>query len=154
MFGLVAVFEHSESFRSSLESLLRVGDVPGTIVLCLALAIALGAMVRAVLGFGLLIKDFKLSLGGIGILFFQSVAAGVIGAGAAYATLQLFEPVVNLQTVLGVAAQGTAAGVIGLVAAAATLLLLQNKELAEIIGSFRRKLTKRDVVVVEPSDVA
>lgn len=153
-FALLAAFNSSAFFRLFLESLLRVGDVPGTVVLCLALALSVGALARAGLGLWWLVKDFNLKLKGVGQLTFQSFAAGVLGSGAAYATLQLFQPVVDLQTVLGVLAQGVAAGVVGLAATGLALYFLKNKELYEIAGSFKRKLTKEEVVAVEPSDVA
>jgi len=154
VFALVALFNSSPFFRLFLESLLRVEDVPGTVVLCLALALSLGAIVRAALGLWWVIGDFKLPLVGLGRLAFQSFAAAVAGGGAAYAVLQLFQPVVDLTTVLGVFAQGAVAGVVGLAAAGTTLYFLKNKELAEIAASFKRRLAKEDVVAVEPSDVA
>lgn len=153
-FALITVFNNSPFFKFFLESLLRVDDVPGTVVLCLALALCIGALVRAGLGLWWLVKDFKLTLAGAGRLTFQSFAAAVIGGGAAYATLQLFVPVVNLTTVLGVMGQGVAAGVVGLCATGATLYFLHNKELEEVAGSFKRRLAKDEVVAVEPSDVA
>ena len=153
-FALMAIFNSSPFFRSFLELLLRVEDVPGTIVLCLALALSLGAIARAALGLWWVVGDFRLPLVGLGRLAFQSFAAAVVGGGAAYAVLQLFQPVVDLTTVLGVFAQGAVAGVVGLVAAGTTLYLLKNKELAEIAASFKRRLAKEEVVAVEPSDVA
>ncbi|MDP4020720.1 MAG: lipid II flippase MurJ [Candidatus Adlerbacteria bacterium] len=154
MVVLLALFSSSQFFKLFVESLLRVDDVPGTAVLCLALALSIGALARAGLGLWWLIKDFKLLFTGVGRLAFQGFAAAVIGGAAAYATLQLFEPVVNLKTVIGVAAQGTAAGLVGLVAVGVTLFFLKNKELAEIASIFRRHLTRGEAVAVEPSDVA
>lgn len=154
MFGLVAIFNTSAFFREFMESLLRVDGVPGTVVLCLALALSIGALVRAGLGLWWLVKDFSVPLGNLGRLTLQSFGAALIGGGVAYATLQLFVPVVDLETVLGVAAQGLVAGIAGLGACATTLYFLNNKELAEIVGSFKRRLTKEEVAAVEPSDVA
>ena len=154
MVVLVSIFNSSPFFRAFIESLLRVEDVPGTIVLCLALAFSIGALVRAGLGLLWIVRDFQVPLAELSRLTLQSFAAAVVGGAAAYATLQLFVPVVDLQTVLGVVAQGGAAGVTGLMAAGGTLFFLKNKELAEITGSFKRKLTKEEVVAVEPTDVA
>jgi len=154
MLVLIDLFNQSAGFRALMESLLRVSDVPGTIVLCLALAISVGALVRAGLGAWWLVRDFKLTLHGVGTLTLQSLTAALVGGAAAYATLQLFQPVVDLETVAGVVVQGVVAGLIGLATVGITLFMLKNKELAEIVGALKRTPAKTEVVAVEPSDVA
>ena len=154
MVTLVSLFGTSALFRTFIESLLRVDDVPGTVVLVLALGISLGAVIRAALGLWWIVRDFNLAIESLWRLTMQSFSAAVVGGLAAYLTLQLFVPVVDLETLLGVMAQGGFAGIIGLLAAGATLYVLKNKELAEIVGSFKRHLSRDEVAAVEPSDMA
>lgn len=150
---LLAVFERSGFFQAFVEDLLRVPDVPGTSVLMLALGVTIGALTQCVLGLLFIARDFKLALAGAGRLFFQSFCASVIGGAAAYATLQLFQPVVDTNTFTGIVSQGAAAGCVGLVATGLILRLLGSQELAEILGTFGKRLKWPRTVAVEPSDV-
>lgn len=152
--GLLYAFQGNDFFRAFVESLLRVPDVPGTAVLMLALGVSLGSLAECALGLAFLSRDFKLRLSGVGRLFFQSFSASVIGGACAYGTLQFFEPVVDTQTLLGIVSQGAVAGCAGLAAAALILWVLGSKELAEIAGTFTRRLKGSQRIAVEPSDVA
>ena len=152
--GLLMLFRSNEAFQMMIESLLRVEDVPGTSVLMLPLGISVGAILQCVLGLFLLSRDFKLPLRSVARLSSQSFFASLLGGAAAYATLQLFGPVVDTKTLLGIVSQGALAGFIGLVVTGGVLWLLKCKELSEIFGALNRRLKSSEVVVVEPSDVA
>ncbi|HVV39011.1 MAG TPA: lipid II flippase MurJ [Candidatus Paceibacterota bacterium] len=151
---LLSFFKSNDLFRSFVESLLRVTDVPGTPVLMLALGVTLGSIVQCLAGVILLSRDFSMPLRGLGRLFFQSFCASVIGGACAYGTLLFFEPLLDTTTLLGIVSQGGAAGVIGLAATAGILFLLGSQELSEIIGSLSKRLKAASRVAVEPSDVA
>jgi putative peptidoglycan lipid II flippase len=152
--ALVVVFSTYPFFRSFIEALLRVEDVPGTIVLMLALGLTAGAITRFTVGLVWLARDFTVPMGRLGRLAFESLSAAVIGGAAAYATLQLFNPLLDTTTVLGIVTQGTAAGLVGLAGVGLVLYLLKNTELAEIMGAAHQKLGRGAAVAVEPSDVA
>ena len=152
--GLLLVFRNNEFFKTLVESLLRVEDVPGTAVLMLPLGISVGSALQCILGLYFLSRDFQLPLGGILRLSLQSFAASVLGGTAAYFTLQLFQPVVDTKTLLGIVSQGAVAGLIGLIVTGGVLWLLKSKELREIAGALGKRLKGSEVVAVEPSDVA
>jgi peptidoglycan biosynthesis protein MviN/MurJ (putative lipid II flippase) len=141
-------------FQTIIESLLRVADVPGTAILMLPLGVTVGSIIQCILGLIFLSRDFKLPLRGIGRLTFQSFVASVTGGGAAYAVLQLFGPVVNTKTFMGIFYQGAAGGIVGLAVTALVLWVLGSQELKEIIGALSRRFMGSDRVAVEPSDVA
>ncbi|MBI3572302.1 hypothetical protein HY091_02090, partial [Candidatus Kaiserbacteria bacterium] len=61
-----------------------------------------------------------------------SFAASVIGAGGAYATLQLLGPLLPVTTTLGLLVQGASAAAAGLAIWAVTLYLLKSQEFSEI----------------------
>jgi hypothetical protein len=141
-------------FQGVVESLLRVADVPGTSVLMLPLGISVGSLMQCLMGLVMLSRDFKLPLRGIGRLAFQSISAAVIGGACSYSVLQLFQPVVNTATLMGIVSQGVAAGIVGLIATGGVLWLLKSKELVEIVGAMGKRLKGAETVAVEPSDVA
>jgi zinc transporter ZupT len=78
----------------------------------------------------------------------------VIGGAAAYGVLQLFGPVVDTKTLMGIFYQGAAGGVVGLLVTGLVLWILKSKELAEIGVALGRRFKPGSTVVVEPSDVA
>jgi putative peptidoglycan lipid II flippase len=151
---LLNFFIDSQSFSRTVESLLRVTDVPGTRVLMLPLGITLGSLIQCFAGLFMLSRDFKMPLAGIGRLTLESLSASVIGGACAYSTLQLFQPVVDTTTLVGIVSQGVVAGLIGLLSTIAVLWLLGSREQAEIASALRRRLRSSEVVAVEPSDVA
>jgi len=152
--SLVVAFDHYPILRNTVEMLLRVQDVPGTAVLMLALGLTLGAIARFAIGLTMVARDFSIPLGAVRRLFFESLSASITGGVAAYATLQLFNPLLDNTRVPGILAQGFAAGAVGLFAAAAVLYLFKSKELAEILSAARQKLVGAEKIAVEPSDVA
>jgi putative peptidoglycan lipid II flippase len=150
----LSIFQRSEFFQAFVEALLRVPDVPGTSVLMLAFGVTVGSLVQCGLGLALLSRDFKLALSGVGRLFFQSFSASVIGGTSAYATLQLFQPVVDTQTLLGIVSQGAVAGCVGVIATGGVLWVLGSRELAEIMAAFGRRLKGPQTIALEPTDVS
>jgi putative peptidoglycan lipid II flippase len=152
--SLVVAFDHYPLWRLFVESMLRVEGVPGTEVLMLALGLTLGAVARFAVGLALVARDFDIPLKAVRRLSFESLSASIIGGTAAYATLQLFTPIIDTTTVPGILTQGAAAGTAGLLAAFVVLAVLKSRELAEIVGAARQKLVGVEKVAVEPSDVA
>lgn len=136
----VELFLQSAFVRTFIESLLRVADVPGTVVLMLALGSAVGAITQFTFSFLFFMRDFQISRLSMGALIFQSFAASVIGGAVAYAVLALTGAVGTVNTTLGLVLQGGASGVAGLATVAVVLWILGNQELTEALGAFRRRL--------------
>ena len=136
-----------------MEAPLRVGDIPGTRVLMLALGYCLGALAQAGLGLYFFSRDFALPMGPLRRLSFESFTASVIGGAAAYGALAYLGSRLDLDTVAGIVSQGAIAGTIGLIIIAVTLALLKNNELVEAYGSLRRRYVK-EPPAVEATDVA
>ena len=136
----VELFLQSAFVRTFIDSLLRVADVPGTVVLMLALGSAVGAITQFTFSFLFFMRDFQISRLSMGALIFQSFAASVIGGAVAYAVLALTGAVGTVNTTLGLVLQGGASGVAGLATVAVVLWILGNQELTEALGSFRRRL--------------
>ena len=126
---LVGAFHSSTFWRYFLESLFRVTDVPGTTVLMLALAMALGSIAEFVVGFWYMKRDFKMELKGLGRLSFQSFAASVIGASCSYLVLTATGSSININTAVGIALQGALAGLAGLCVTVFVLALFKKSRI-------------------------
>jgi hypothetical protein len=120
------------------EALLRVSDVPGTLVLMIPASYSFAMTLTALL-FGILFArrfgfdwSFASSIG-------ASFSASVVGAGVAYTALQFFEPVLLTRTFLGIFAQGALSGVLGLSAWVLVLYLMRSTELKDVFRVLRSR---------------
>ncbi len=151
--AFIAVFHGSYLWRDMLEAMLRVSDLSGTTVLMLALAMAIGSWAGCIAGFVALVRDFKINLAPLMKLAYQSFAASVIGGGVAYLALTGMGRMVDINTTMGIAAQGFVGGLWGLGVTAGVLLLLKNEEIVEAYAAFKNRFAPQAQVAVEPTDV-
>ena len=151
--AFIAVFHGSYLWRDMLEAMLRVSDLTGTTVLMLALAMAIGSWAGCIVGFMALVRDFKINLAPLMKLAYQSFAASVIGGGVAYLALTGMGRMVDINTTMGIAAQGFVGGLWGLGVTAGVLLLLKNEEIVEAYAAFKNRFAPQAQVAVEPTDV-
>ena len=124
-----------------LASFLRVGDVPGTAILLVALA--LGQVFLALLSLVALASAAPGLARSLARPLTDGAVAALAGGGAAYVTLALEGGIAPLTTLAAVFAQGLAAGVIGLAAAATALLLIGNEEFRTIVNALARLVRVR-----------
>ena len=150
----IAVFHGNYLWREVLEEMLRVSDLAGTTVLMLALAMTLGSWAGFIAGFWCLRRDFKLSIGPLWRLTFESLAAAILGGGAAYLALTGMGRVVDINTATGVLAQGVVGGLWGLGVTALVLVLLKNPEIKEAYTALKSRLGPAPKVALEPTDVS
>lgn len=123
---------------ASLASLLKVGDVPGTPILLIALAATLGQLFLAVFS---LVALRSVSPGLAGTLtrpLFDGSIAALAGGAAAYATLFFEGGIAPLTTLLSVFIQGFVAGMIGLFAAGLALYFVENEEFRIVTSALSR----------------
>ncbi len=153
-YTFVHLFSANETFRFFIESLLRVENVPGTSVLMLPLAYALGMIVNAGIFWMLFRKDFGGHLPSyLYQTLWQSFSAAVIAGFVAYMVLYTLGSVVSLETVSRVFVQAVAAGLAGMLAHVAVLRVLKNKELVEIGRALHGKFYKTTAVVPETQEL-
>lgn len=152
---LFAFAFHDFAFiRIFIEALLRVGDVPGTVVLMLALGYCLGAVSEFAVGMFFFMRDFKIPRIRISALLFQSFSASVIGGSASYVVLLYTGLAGTVNTTWMLVLQGAAAGVVGLSVAAGVLVLLRNEELKEAVAALHRRFRDRGGVALETTDIS
>jgi len=151
---LIFIFSNYPSVLSQIEIILRVKDVPGTIMLALPLAYALGSLLNFFLVWILFKKDF-LNGKKIKLLpcFLESTISAVVMGIVSYLLLGVFDGVFNINTGLGIFLQGFISGTIGILSGIFILILLKNKELFDIIHALSNKFWRKNIIAPEQLDL-
>jgi putative peptidoglycan lipid II flippase len=144
---LLQAYDHYPVFVYVFEDVFNVMGVPGTRVLMLPLAYSLGIILNALVLWLFFRQEFKGFTHRFGESLWQSLASSIIAGYASYLALDIFDEVFNLKTLPGVFLQGICAGIVGVIVAGLVLCMLDNKEIAEMIGTFRRRFWKKPEVV-------
>lgn len=150
----LTLFNSVPSIRYFLESLLRVEEVPGASMLMLVAGYVVGALIHAALGLWFFARDFDVSLGTLWPTFWRGLSSAIIGGFAAYLVLAALGLVVDIDTFVGIFAQGLAGGLAGLLITGVVLYLLRSPELKEALDAFARRFRDKPQVAVEPSDLS
>lgn len=150
---LVKFFYYSENFRYFISSLLKVEDLPGTAVLMLPLGYSIGTIINGVIHWIGFEKDFGGFSKEVSRSLFQNFSASVILGYVSYLGLNLFAPLFNTNTLIGIFFQGFFAGLLGIIAGIIVLLLLKNKELGEAAATIHSKFWKTKIIATDPEIV-
>ncbi len=150
---LVGYFQTSEGFRYFIESLLRVGDLPGSLVLMLPLGFSIGMILNVVLLWTAFEWQFPGFSRGVSRAFFESLGASVIMGAVAYGGLNLFAPLVATDTLIGIFLQGFLAGLLAIFSGVLVLVALKNRELADLWQALRGRFWRMPVVATDPEIV-
>lgn len=128
------------------ETLFKVDVVASSLVLLLPIAFTIGQWVlfaMLLLGIGQLRKIFSKQ-------FFLSISQSFAGAGVialtSYVSLQLFSGIFDLNTFIGITAQGFISGIVGLVSGFAFLIIIGNKEISTVLHVSLRKIKGQALV--------
>jgi putative peptidoglycan lipid II flippase len=144
---LVNLFQNNFFFRSFVESLLKVSDIPGTVVLMLPLGFSIGVIANLVvhwIGFHRHFPSFSPS---VLRALFQITGASIIMGFVTYLCLNIFDVAFDINTLSGIFFQGFCSGIVGIISAVIVLYLLKNKELFEVWGTLHKKIWKAQVIV-------
>lgn len=151
---LIYIFRHYPYMLTKLEILLRVKEVPGTIMLALPIAYAMGSLLNFFLIWILFKKDFlynnkiNLSSG-----FLESALGAIVMGVVAYIFLGFFSNVFDLDTGKGIFLQGFLSGIIGLMSGIFVLTILKNKELFDIFHALKNKFWRNRVIAPEQTEL-
>ena len=137
-----------------LEGILRVRDVPGTIMLALPIAYALGSLINFFLLWILFKRDF-LKKGEVMLVktFLESLLGAVTMGLFAYISLNFWSNIFNLDTFIGIFLQGFISGIIGICAGILVLYIFKNKELLDIVKALSHKLSSNRLVAPEQTEL-
>jgi putative peptidoglycan lipid II flippase len=147
---IIYLFNSFPDILLKLEIILRVKDVPGTIMLALPLAYALGSILNFFLIYFVFKKDFlteiKLNLSRT---FIESSLGAIVIGLITYLMLSVFDNVFKVDTGLGIFLQGFLSGIVGLFFGFFILLLIKNKELLALIKVIKGKIWTNRIVLPE-----
>lgn len=152
-FVFVGIFRISPAFAEIFDSILRVSDLPGTIVLMLPLAFSAGMILNAILLWRAFEKDFPGFSVTLWRTMYQSFIAS-IGAGyVAYLSLQIFAKILSLDKLYGIFLQGFFSGIIGIFVGTIILIIMKNSETTEILRALHNKVWKTKNVIIDQEEI-
>lgn len=148
------IFKHYPGTLYSIESILRVKDVPGTIMLALPIAYALGSILNFFLIWIMFQRDFLKGRGTMLYKTFSESSLSAITMGLfAYISLNFFSSIFNLNTFLGIFLQGFISGLIGIGAGVLVLYVFKNQELLDIVKTLSHKFSNKNIIAPEQTDL-
>jgi len=148
-FLFIQLFEHYQLFHYFIESLFKVEDVPGSVVLMLPLGYSLGELANMAVFWWFFQRDFKHDFSKpLFRTLWDSFSAAVIMGFVAYIFLAVFANVFNINTAEGIFLQGFCAGILGILAGVAMFIVLKNKEFSETYKALHAKIWRTDNVVL------
>lgn len=141
------------TFKGFIEMIFRVRGLPGTSILMLPLAFTFGSLVNIILLLLMFKKDFKFEFWPLWKTFGLTLIASLLGGAVSYQSLNWFDNFFDINTFLGIFAQGFSAGLIGLFFVFVALWFLGSQELRHLLISLRRKFWRVEVVRPEPEEL-
>jgi len=152
---LTRVFSDFPIFRYFIESLFRVEEVKGTVVLMLPLAYSIGNIVNVAALAYMFRRDFGSGKLFVSRTFLQSFSAAVFMGVVAYRSLSILNVYVfgTVDTLFEVFLQGLLAGLLGVVSGIIVLRVLGSSELEEVWSAFHSRFWKARVVVPEQEEL-
>ena len=139
-------------FRYFFESLFRVTDVSGTIVLMLAFAFSVGLLVNLVIFWVIFEKDFPSFTKEIGLTVRHSFYAAVLMGFVARQFLEVLDNIFDINTLPGIFLQGFLAGIFGIIAGIFLLKLLGNQEIADIYQALHGQFWRAKPIQPSPDE--
>jgi putative peptidoglycan lipid II flippase len=148
-FLLIVLWRAQPVFAYFFESLFRVEDITGAIVLTLPLGYSLGTLFSMLVLWISFKMDFKGSLHQVHVSFFRSFSAAVVAGFVSYLMLGALTRFLDINTVIGIFAQGFIAGIIGILSGIGILAILKSPELKEVMSIIPRKILREKNVVLD-----
>ncbi len=142
----VVLFKDSSLFRDFMEVVLKVENIPGTIVLMLPLGYSIGTLINMCLHWYAFESEYTSYSRLVLRTLFQTVGASVIMGYVSYRMLGVFSSVFDLDTLFGIFMQGFVSGSIGLCVWIGVLWLLKSTELEDVWKTLHKKIWKAKVV--------
>lgn len=143
---LVVFFQGNLYFRYFVESILKVSDLEGTVVLMLPLGFSIGVILNLIIhwiGFHMHFPKFS---GPVFRTLFEISGSSIIMGYITYVCLGIFDKVFNIGTLFGIFMQGFTSGMIGIFVSVVILYLLKSRELSEVWATLHRKIWKVKVI--------
>jgi hypothetical protein len=136
-----------------MAALLRVEDLPGTVVLMLPLGFSIGTFVSCVAHWIFFEREFRGYSKGVFKAFFHTISASIIMGAVSYGGLLFFERFFDTSSLVGIFLQGLLAGLLGIFVGVILLSLMKSKELEEVMKAVQEKFWKVKVIATDPEIV-
>ena len=136
----------SAGIQLIVEDTMRIGGVPGSEVLTIALAYSTALVVQMIVLMIFAVRTFQLSTDWLPLHLFRSISAAVVGGFCAYVSLNFFIFGINEETFIGIFLQGLMGGIAGIIGVAATYYITKSPELREIHKSLKSRRKRVEVV--------
>ncbi len=150
----IYMFRTYPSVLHNLEAVLRVSGVPGTSMLALPIAYALGSLLNFFLIWILFKKDFlEGSSSKLSNTFVQSATGALVMGIVTYIALGVFDDIFTLNTGRGIFFQGFFSGCIGIIAGVLVLFIMKNKELSDLAKALSHKFWRGRVLAPEQKEL-
>ncbi|OHA16689.1 MAG: hypothetical protein A3G52_02985 [Candidatus Taylorbacteria bacterium RIFCSPLOWO2_12_FULL_43_20] len=146
---LIKAHAASGAFQETFDAVMRVGGLQGSIVLMLPLGFAVGTIINAVILWIYFETDFRSMRYAVSKTFFDSLSASVAIGGISYLSLKVFDNLFNVNTLLGIFAQGFMAGMMGIASGIIVLKMLKNQEIMDIWKTVRKRVWKSEIIQPE-----
>lgn len=150
----ISLFKTNIDFRLFIENLLRVENIPGTVVLMLPLAYTLGQIIQAIILWSSFDRSFESFSNRLWKTVFHSVSGSIVMGVVAFACLKLFDDFLDINTFWGIFGQGFFAGIIGIFSGIIILVLLNNPEVKVVWKTLHKKIWKTKLIAAESEDIA
>jgi len=147
----VVLYQKVPVFKDILETLFRVKNVPGTIILALPLGWSVGEALNCLTLFVLFEKDYKGFFKSIFKTLLHTLLASLVMGFVSYISLNIFAGVFNQNTLFGIFMQGFVSGIIGIIFGIITLLAVGNKEIIDVWQTLKSKIFKARIIPAEPT---
>ncbi|MDO8729238.1 MAG: lipid II flippase MurJ [bacterium] len=151
--GLVQIFYFSLEFRYFIGALLKVEDLPDTVVLMLSLSFSIATIINCIVHWMAFERIFGGFSRGIARTVFEGLGTSVIMGTVAYAGLNIFATFIDNSSLLGIFLQGLLSGLISLGAGIVILFALKSRELSEIWNVVHGKFWKTKIIAADPEIV-
>ena len=153
MYILMPLFSVTEGWGKMLVTIIKIADVQGSSVIVLPFVYSIGMIADAVALWWFFDRDFYAFSLRAERAFIEVAGASVFMGAVAYALLNVIAPYIDMDTFMGVFAQGLGAGLGGIVAGIGMLVLIGNKEIKEIAAAFRARALRIRPVPAEQEEI-
>jgi putative peptidoglycan lipid II flippase len=131
-FLLIKFYHSAPAFADFVQALMKTSGSTDSSVLMLPLAFTLGAFLNLYLHWRPFSREFPSFNKPVLSAAWQSLSASIIGGYAAYLSLNVFDDVFGLTTLMGVFLQGLCAGIVGIAVIVLMLKILKSPEMRDI----------------------
>jgi putative peptidoglycan lipid II flippase len=146
-YGLIQLFNNSAIVQYFFETIMRVENIKGSVIMMLPLAYSIGTILNLIVLWLLFKKDFlDAQVSYLTKPFFEALGSSFIIGIVAYKFLTIFAKVFDLETFWGIFLQGLFAGLLGIIAGAIILKLIKNEEFDSLIKAFKTKFWQTKVI--------